>query len=125
MVRFLVYGIIILGLLMLGGLSFFYVEHCRDVKAPKRLSTGEDSFVRICEDLNKLYMNNTTKDLNDTSSPPSAELKHFLNNVVSICKKNKRLVLDDRVCELTVLEWFKWTEYTITVAFTIGEWLLP
>ena len=128
MIRFLVYGVVNLALLMLGGLGFFYVEHCRDEKIPKNLSTGEGSFIQICNNLSKMLHNGTTiasnfinSLTNNSNTTVSLELKYFLDNIQSTCIQNKAEVLDERKCEITILEWFKWMEYTMTVAFTIGK----
>ena len=127
MIRFLIYGVVNLALLMLGGLGFFYIEHCRDVKIPKKLSTGESSFIEICSNLSNMLHNSTTVTASNfinnfnNNTTVSLELKYFLNNIQLTCIQNKAEVLDERQCELTTVDWFKWMEYTMTVAFTIGE----
>ena len=111
--RFLIVGIGNLLILMLGSLVFFYIEHCRDEKPPKSLNIGEESFIQICDDPNLLKSSNETNLSNETSI--------FLKNVVDLCAKNKKLVLDERECKLTVLEWYRWMEYTFSVSFTLGK----
>lgn len=111
--RFLVVGIGNLLILMLGSLIFFYIEHCRDEKPPKNLNIGEKSFIQICNDPNLQKAYNKTHSSNETSI--------FLKNIVNLCGKNKQLVLDVRECKLTVLEWYRWMEYTFSVSFTLGN----
>jgi len=116
--RFLAYGVANLLLLMLGSLLFFYVEHCLETKVPKTLNIGEQSFIEICNHHQKLL----EKQQGNISSPlVNTTAALFANQIDLLCQHNKKIVLDERTCDLTVLEWYKWMEYTFSVAFTLGK----
>ena len=107
--RFVIYGLTNLILLMLGSLVFFYIEHCHAVK-PKNLNIGEDSFIKICE-------KHLPEMLSENATSSATKAIHEL------CEENKAAVLDERECVLNVLEFFKWMEYTLSVAFTLGKYM--
>uniref|UniRef100_A0A7M5XA44 Potassium channel domain-containing protein n=2 Tax=Clytia hemisphaerica TaxID=252671 RepID=A0A7M5XA44_9CNID len=106
--RCFVFCLISVSLMLLGGLLFFYIEHCATTTKTiiSKQQQGEVNCIKLCDQLIKYR--------NETHEIPS------LVNLTATCSVECKVPVWRRECELNRAYFFMWTEYAMTVATTIG-----
>ncbi|XP_066926467.1 uncharacterized protein [Clytia hemisphaerica] len=105
--RCFVFCLISVSLMLLGGLLFFYIEHCATTTKTiiSKQQQGEVNCIKLCDQLIKYR--------NETHEIPS------LVNLTATCSVECKVPVWRRECELNRAYFFMWTEYAMTVATTI------
>lgn len=112
--RFNIYVLLNLTLMVLGAIMFFYVEECYFF-VPEGSPESNKQCLEICEDLimfNKTYSENI--DHNQTSKA--------LKNITDTCIKKctPEILPAEKRCTLDTIGILRWVEYTQSIQFTIG-----
>ena len=113
-------------LLILGGLFFFYIEHCY-VPTPRPLDGHEISYNKICSEANDIQQNRTN-NFTTTSNTSSSTLLNDkkIQMKIDIADHTIKMCLEFppknnvRQCNISIPATWEWFDYTASVAFTTG-----
>lgn len=100
----------------IGALTFFYVEHCYDV-VPTELSVFSKSRLHFCNLVQGIRVNQTYTDVGNSSSL-------LIKAAVDMCGKSKNNNVEALTCQLDGKSFFRWWDYSLTTAYTIGKMFL-
>jgi len=94
--------------LLIGGLVFFYIEHCSH--SVKEVLSSNEWTCQLCNKLNHLkskYVNHS-------------DMVTAITNVTLMCETGCNVTIQ-RECKLDRSSIFQWFEYAMSIATTIGE----
>lgn len=104
-------------ILLIGGLIFFYIEHCYDATPPVMDALTQNYF-KFCQLMESVTLqdNQTLQEIGNTTNVT------LIKNSLDTCKLDK-LQFQGLTCKLNSKILFVWTDYVHTIAFTIGKYL--